>query len=164
MWDTSRNKSWATLISDYINDLPNCLDESIPSIFADDTNISVNATNVDQISVKLNTEIQKIHTWLTANKLTLNATKTEFMIIGSKHNLTKVQTDPIITIGNNNIKRVYKTKSLRIIIDDKLNWKENIHSICKKTYANLQTYACEENESEKERRPIHECRMERGNT
>jgi hypothetical protein len=117
----------------YINDLPNCLDESIPSIFADDTNISVNATNVDQISVKLNTEIKKIHTWLTANKLTLNTTKTEFMIIGSKHNLTKVQTDPIITIGNNNIKRVYKTKSLGIIIDDKLNWKENIHSICKKT-------------------------------
>ena len=55
------------------------------------------------------------------------------MIIGSKHNLTKVQTDPIITIGNNNLKRVYKTKSLGIIIDDKLNWKENIHSICKKT-------------------------------
>ena len=55
------------------------------------------------------------------------------MIIGSKHNLTKVQMDPIITIGNNNIKRVYKTKSPGIIIDDKLNWKENIHSICKKT-------------------------------
>jgi hypothetical protein len=89
--------------------------------------------NVDQISVKLNTEIQKIHTWLTANKLTLNTTKTEFMIIGSKHNLTKVQTDPIITIGNNNIKCIYKTKSLGIIIDDKLNWKANIHSICKKT-------------------------------
>jgi hypothetical protein len=69
------------------------------AFFANDTNISVNATNVDQISVKLNTEIQKIHTWLTANKLTLNTTKTEFMIIRSKHNLTKVQTDPIITIG-----------------------------------------------------------------
>ena len=48
----------------YINDLPNCLDESVPSIFADDTNISVNATTVDQISVKLNTEIKKIHAWL----------------------------------------------------------------------------------------------------
>jgi hypothetical protein len=43
----------------YINDLPNCLDESVPSIFADDTNISVNATTVDRSSVKLNTEIQK---------------------------------------------------------------------------------------------------------
>ena len=48
------------------------------------------------------------------------------MIIGSKHNLAKVQTDSIITVGNNNIKRVYKTKSLGIKIDDKLNWKENI--------------------------------------
>ena len=117
----------------YINDLPNCLDESVPSIFADDTNISVNATTVGQISVKLNTEIKKIHAWLTANKLTLNTTKTEFMIIGSKHNLTKVQSDPTITIGNNNIKRVYQTKSLGVIIDDKLNWEENILSICKKT-------------------------------
>jgi hypothetical protein len=76
--------------------------------------------------------LKKIHTWLTPNKLTLITTKTEFMIIGSKHNLTKVQRDPIITIGNKNIKRVYKTKSLGIIIDDKLNWKENIHSICRK--------------------------------
>ena len=55
------------------------------------------------------------------------------MIIGSKHNLTKVQSDPTITIGNNSIKRVYQTKSLGVIIDDKLNWKENILSICKKT-------------------------------
>ena len=54
--------------------------------------------NVDQISVKLNTEIQKIHTWLTANKLTLNTTKTEFMIIGSKHNLTKVQTVQLLQL------------------------------------------------------------------
>ena len=61
----------------YMNDLPNCLDESVPSIFTDDTNISVNATTIDQISVKLNTEIQKIHAWLTTNKLTLNTTKTE---------------------------------------------------------------------------------------
>ena len=133
MWDTSRINSWPTPFLIYINDLPNCLDESVPSIFADDTNISVNATTVDQISVKLNTEIKKIHAWLTANKLTLNTTKTEFMIIGSKHNLTKVQSDPTITIGNNNIKRVYQTKSLGVIIDDKLNWKENILSICKKT-------------------------------
>ena len=102
MWDTSRINSWPTPFFIYINDLPNCLDESVPSIFADDTNISVKATTVHQISVKLNTEIQKIHAWLTANKL---KTKTEFMIIGSKHNLNKVQSDPTITIGNNNIKR-----------------------------------------------------------
>ena len=43
------------------------------------------------------------------------------MIIGSKHGLTKIQADPVITIGNNSIKRVYKTKGLGVVIDDKLN-------------------------------------------
>ena len=33
-----------------------------------------------------------------ANKLTLNTTKTEFMIIGSRHNLAKIKKDPIISI------------------------------------------------------------------
>ena len=28
----------------YVNDLPNCLEESVPNIFADDTNISVKGT------------------------------------------------------------------------------------------------------------------------
>ena len=37
-------------------------------------------TIVDQISMKLNIEIHKIHTWLMANKLTLNTIKTEFMV------------------------------------------------------------------------------------
>ena len=46
------------------------------------------------------------------------------MIIGSKHNLTKVQSDPTITIGNNDIKHVYQTKSLGVIIDDKLKLEE----------------------------------------
>ena len=33
----------------YINDLPNCLEESVPSLFPDDTNISVNGTSINQI-------------------------------------------------------------------------------------------------------------------
>ena len=37
-------------------------------------------TIVDQIIMKLNIEIHKIHTWLMANKLTLNTIKTEFMV------------------------------------------------------------------------------------
>ena len=71
----------------YVNDLPNCLEESVPNIFSDDTIISVKGTSFDQIGNKLNSEINKVSSWLMANKLTLNITKTEYMIIGSKHNL-----------------------------------------------------------------------------
>ena len=116
----------------YINDLPNCLEESVPSLFADDTNISVNGTSINQISDKLNSEINKVGNWLVANKLTLNTTKTEFMIIGSRHNLAKIKKDPIISIREKKIQRVRKTKSLEVIIDEKLDWKEQIDAISKK--------------------------------
>jgi hypothetical protein len=33
--------------------------------------------------VRLNTELENVDEWLTANKLTLNIEKTEYMIIGS---------------------------------------------------------------------------------
>ena len=84
----------------YIDDLPNCLKESVPSLFADDTNISVNGTSLNQISDKLNSELGEVGNLLAPNKLTLNTTKTEFMIIGSRHNLAKIshKKDPIISI------------------------------------------------------------------
>jgi hypothetical protein len=33
----------------YVNDLPNCLDQARPSMFADDTNISASAQSVDEL-------------------------------------------------------------------------------------------------------------------
>ena len=115
----------------YVNYLPNCLEESVPNIFADDTNISVKGASLDQISNKLNSEINKVSSWLMANKLTLNLTKAEYMIIGSKHNLAKIGKDPIILIRENKVQRVRKTKSLGVIIDEKLDRKEHVEAINK---------------------------------
>ena len=53
------------------------------------------------------------------------------MIIGSKHNLAKIEKDPIILIGGNKVQRVRKTKSLGVIIDEKLDWKEHVEAISK---------------------------------
>ena len=58
----------------------------------------MNGTLINQISDKLNSRINKVGHWLVANKLTLNTTKTEFMIIGLRHNLAKIKKDPIISI------------------------------------------------------------------
>ena len=59
---------------------------------------SLNGTSINQISDKLNSKINKVGNWLVANKLTLNTTKIEFMIIGSRHNLAKIKKDPTISI------------------------------------------------------------------
>ena len=53
-----------------------------------------------------------------ANELTLNMDKTEYMIAGSRQRTNKIENDPHIRLGNDNIKRVKETKTLGIIIDD----------------------------------------------
>ncbi len=55
-----------------INDLPNSLEMSKPSTFADDTNLTCVGQSSSEIETKLNEELGNVHRWLTANKLTLN--------------------------------------------------------------------------------------------
>ena len=40
--------------------------------------------SVDSIELNLNEDLASVSEWLTANKLTLNKSKTEFMITGSR--------------------------------------------------------------------------------
>ena len=79
----------------YINDLPNCLETTKANLFADDTNLTCGGFSPCEIEIKLNNkDIENLHRWLTANKLSLNMKKTEFMIIGSRHHLTTIENSP----------------------------------------------------------------------
>ena len=101
-------------------------------MYADDTNLSVTAgESASDIEVRLNTELENVHEWLTANKLTLNTEKTEYMTIGSYKRISNLQKEDEIKIriGDNEIKRVKTTKSLGIVIDENLAWKENIDNL-----------------------------------
>ena len=71
----------------YINDLPNCLQHSQPRIYADDTSITFTGNDVDEMNNCINLDLERISVWLAANKRTLNMTKTEFLLIGSKQRL-----------------------------------------------------------------------------
>ena len=59
----------------YVNDLPNCLSFSNASLFADDTNLTTSGISVEVIQSRLNEDLEKVHRWLLANKLTLNIKK-----------------------------------------------------------------------------------------
>ena len=122
----------------YINDLPNCLSEGSPRMFADDTNISQHAETTQNLEAVMNTELQNLEIWLKANKLSLNITKTEFMIIGSRQKLqTQEDCTMSISIQGNPINRVNSTKSLGLYIDDNLTWKHHINNISKTISAGI---------------------------
>jgi hypothetical protein len=90
MWSTTGFKSWPHSISIIYKYLPNSLKSSKPTLFAGDTNLTCEGQNSSEIENKLNKELRKIHQWLTANKLTLNEEKTEFMLIGLRSRLASV--------------------------------------------------------------------------
>ena len=100
------------------NDLPNCLETTKANLFADDTNLFCEGLSPYEIEIKLNKDIENVHRWLTTNKLSLNMKKTEFMIIGSRHRLTTIENNPVLTLGGNNVKRVFQKKSLGMILDE----------------------------------------------
>ena len=112
----------------YINDLPNCLSSSAASMFADDTNISTHGSEVE-IQEHLNHDLENIHQWLLANKLTLNKEKTEYMVIGSRQRLSKISNELEIHVGETTIKRVSYAKTLGVVTDDHLTWERQIDNI-----------------------------------
>ena len=116
----------------YVNDLPNCLKSTSASMFADDTNLTASGNTITELHNKLNNDLENIHQWLLANKLTLNTSKTEYMMVGSRQKLGKGEDDTHIKLGDNKIKKVKETKTLGVIVDDQLKWNSHINTVSTK--------------------------------
>ena len=117
----------------YINDLPNCLKSAVPRMYADDTSLSFAASDQGCLQSELNHEIENVTMWLKANKLSLNVTKTELMVIASRQKLlTQKDSEIDIHVDNTEIKRVTSAKSLGVYIDETLSWQEHVNEISKK--------------------------------
>ena len=121
----------------YINDLPCCLQKTEPHLFADDTQIATASDDINEIVESLSDDLSNIANWLSASKLTLNKSKTEYMLIGSKKRLSQLISDQTINVGDFNIKRVKKTKSLGLCIDESLSWNAQIDHITTKVTSAL---------------------------
>ena len=64
----------------YINDLSNVSKPLSFYLFADDTNIYFEASDLFTLQKVMNRELRKIKKWLDANKLALNIDKTNYVI------------------------------------------------------------------------------------
>ena len=73
----------------YINDLPNVSNELSFHLFADDTNIFFEASNLDTLQTTANREMGKLVNWLNSNRLALNISKTNFVIFSAKNKPVK---------------------------------------------------------------------------
>ena len=102
-----------------------------------DTQVDTSSNNIDSIANTLNEDLANVSDWMRANKLSLNASKTEYMVIGSHKRLHQTRGNLPITLGDNQIKRVKVTKSLGLMIDETLTWDEQVTLITKKVNKGL---------------------------
>ena len=59
----------------YINDLPECLQNTIPGLYADDTQTHASLANFTDLVAKLSKDLENIVIWLSQNKLQLHTKK-----------------------------------------------------------------------------------------
>ena len=100
-----------------------------PVMYADDTSAFKSCNDIE---VNVIPNLISICDWLKANKLSLNAIKSEFMLMSSAYNNRKFDNLLAIRVDNTLIKRTRFTKYLGLIVDDTLKWDLHIDHISKK--------------------------------
>ena len=132
VWYCPANNIGPLLFLLYINDLPNCLSHTEPRMYADDIHLTYSNGNIHSIQSSQNEDLLNINRWLTANKLILNRTKTEFMLIGSRQKLNNLPSLPSLNINNFPIKHSQCSKSIGVLIDETLTRKNHVDALSKK--------------------------------
>jgi hypothetical protein len=77
----------------YVNDLPDCLTNSDCKLFADDTTIYGHNPNINHLFNTMTIELQSLMDWFNANKLSLNLTKTYYMLFSNSKIVPKQRPD-----------------------------------------------------------------------
>ena len=120
----------------YVNDIYNSSNKLQFYLFADDTNLSYADKSLKSLESIVNGELANIYNWLTANKLSLNIKKSNFVIFHSYQQRIDDQVDlkmfdnqfnTLISLESKNY-----VKYLGLLIDSGLIWKYQIDYITTK--------------------------------
>ena len=115
----------------YINDLPQVSSQLSTIMFADDTNMFMQHSDLKFLEHTVNMQLEQVVKWLSINKLSLNVKKTHVMLFTKKHVIAN-ESALNIMIGKEVVQLVMKTKFLGVIVDQKLTWQDHINMLCNK--------------------------------
>ena len=90
--------------------------------------------NFDSSITHLQNALQQISSGMAANLLTLNSSKTEFLLIGLKKQLDKIH--------NSSLHTTHSARNLGFIFDEHLTFSEQISAISKACYYHIRQLRC----------------------
>ena len=119
----------------YINDLHNAT-LLFTLLFADDTSFLLSGRDLNELFAQVNLELEKAFCWFKANKLSLNVSKTKYMVFRSPK--MPLNDNLSIKIGNEEVERIGQDcqiksfKFVGIMIDEFLSWDYHINLVANK--------------------------------
>ena len=115
----------------YINDLPNISTNVHFIMYADDANIIITGSTMDEIKSKTHALLTKLTEWVNLSALKLNVKKTHYMIFANSGNF-----NINLKLGNEDITQTHQERFLGVLIDDKLSWTSHRAAIAKRISRN----------------------------
>ena len=114
----------------YINDLNSAIRFCTTRLFADDTCLLIKNKSLKQMQKQLNLDLRNLCNWLKANKISLNASKTEMILF--RHPNKEVNYNLKIKIDGKKLLPSDYVKYLGIYIDPFLKWNYHVDVIAPK--------------------------------
>lgn len=104
--------------------------------YADDTQIYVSFNSKTcSSSIQLNIDaFCDVQSWMTANKLLLNESKTDFILLGTPQMLKQFESINSLHLGGSEIKRSDCVRNLGVEFDPRMSFNDQVNSICKSCY------------------------------
>ena len=105
-------------------------------MFAEDTNLFLSDSNIENLFETMNEELRKVATWFKASKPSLNISKTKYSLFYSTRKRKDIPNIlPPLHIDNVPVKREFVTKFLGVYLDENISWKHHINiestKVCK---------------------------------
>ena len=107
----------------YINDMHRSSDQLHFVHFADDTTVFASDSDINNVHASVNRELVGVDNWLKTNRLSLNVSKTSYIIISNQKNALHIKIRETI------LTKVSTVKFLGVMLDENLTFKDHVNKV-----------------------------------
>ncbi|CAH2100147.1 unnamed protein product [Euphydryas editha] len=111
----------------YVNNMADLSLKGDITLYADDTCLFYFGNSIESIMADAQKDLDLLNTWLQSNLLTINISKTKYIIFAAKNKKIRNFVPPVI--NKQPISKVDNEKYLGLILDSKMSWKPHIQKI-----------------------------------
>ena len=107
-------------------------------LYADDTQLYISFSSSDSSSAlaSLSHALDSVYSWLTLNRLSVNPNKTEYLLIGTQQQRSKI-TDASLSFHGTALVPVSSARNLGVVFESDLSFDQHISNVCRSSFYHI---------------------------